>query len=178
MQTQGSHTICSLSPPQRPLCIVGKLLCCGEAGEKEKGSARGTMGRGKRRRFPLPIVPRALSIFVDYWYFDGDTQREPLRRREICSCNRLLFFKITNRLCGGPHTHRIKKPKTKNKKQTKHNKTKEKKRKRRKKSGYEKLAWQGFEPGPSELAKIENHWTTFETWIKELGIVGFHMTSG
>ena len=32
------------------------------AGEKEKESARGTMGRGKR--------------------FDGDTQREPLRRRE------------------------------------------------------------------------------------------------
>ena len=25
-----------LSPPQRPLCIVGRLLCCGEAGEKEK----------------------------------------------------------------------------------------------------------------------------------------------
>ena len=45
-----------LSPPQRPLCIVGRLLCCGEAGEKEKESARG----------PLPIVPRALSIIVDY----------------------------------------------------------------------------------------------------------------
>ena len=29
-----------LSPPQRPLCIVGRLLCCGEAGEKEKESAR------------------------------------------------------------------------------------------------------------------------------------------
>ena len=40
-------------------------LCCGEAGEKEKERARGTMGRGKRgsRRFPLPIVPRALSSF-------------------------------------------------------------------------------------------------------------------
>ena len=41
-------------------------LCCGEAREKEKESARGTMGRGKREdrpRFPLPIVPRALSIF-------------------------------------------------------------------------------------------------------------------
>ena len=47
-----------LSPPQRPLCIVGRLLCCGEAGEKEKESARGAMA--------LPIVPRALSIFVDY----------------------------------------------------------------------------------------------------------------
>ena len=37
----------TLSPPQRPLCVVGRLLCCGEAGEKEKES----------------IVPRALSIF-------------------------------------------------------------------------------------------------------------------
>ena len=40
-----------LSPPQRPLCVMGRLLCCGEAGEKEKERARGT------------IVPRALSIF-------------------------------------------------------------------------------------------------------------------
>ena len=47
-----------LSPPQRPLCIVGKLLCCGEAGEKEKGSARGTMGRGKREERPLPYNVR------------------------------------------------------------------------------------------------------------------------
>ena len=52
----------------------------------------GRLGRKKKRargarwaRFPLPIVPRALSIFVDYWYFDGDTQREPLRRREFLS---------------------------------------------------------------------------------------------
>ena len=41
---------------KRPLCIVGKLLCCGEAGEKEKGSARGTMGRGKREE-RLPPFP-------------------------------------------------------------------------------------------------------------------------
>ena len=36
-----------------------------DAGEKEKESARGTMGRGKEkaRFFPLPIFPRALSIF-------------------------------------------------------------------------------------------------------------------
>ena len=47
---QVSKTYWDLSLPQRPLCIVGRLLCCGEAGEKEKESA-------------LPIVPRALSIF-------------------------------------------------------------------------------------------------------------------
>ena len=40
----------------------------------------GRLGRKKKRArpFPLPIVPRALSIFC----FDGDTQRKPLRRRE------------------------------------------------------------------------------------------------
>ena len=83
-------------------------------------------------------------------------------------------------MCGRPHTHTKKKQKQKKQKQKQEtHKAKEKKRKRkRKKSGYEKLAWQGFEPGPSELAKIENHWTTFETWLKELVIVGFYITSG
>ena len=76
-----------LSPPQRPLYIVGRLLCCGEAGEKEKESAQGAMA--------LPIVPRALSIFVHYWYFDGDTQGEPLRRRETQHC--LLYATINQR---------------------------------------------------------------------------------
>ena len=42
-------------------------LCCGEAGDKEKESARArwegeTEKRGSRL-FPLPIVRRALSIF-------------------------------------------------------------------------------------------------------------------
>ena len=34
------------------------LLCCGEAGEKEKDSARGAMGRGKREERPLPYNVR------------------------------------------------------------------------------------------------------------------------
>ena len=49
----------SLSPPQRPLCIVGRL----EKGEKK---ARGGQWEGEReeaRFFPPPIVPRVLSIF-------------------------------------------------------------------------------------------------------------------
>ena len=38
-------------------------MCCGEAGEKEKESMWGTMGRGKREeRLPFPIVPRVLTI--------------------------------------------------------------------------------------------------------------------
>ena len=41
-------------------------LCRREAGEREKESAPGGQWEGKReeaRFFPLPIVPRALSIF-------------------------------------------------------------------------------------------------------------------
>ena len=52
-----------------PLSSAEASLYCGEAGEKEKESARGT-------------TPARFLFFVDYWYFDGDTQREPLRRRE------------------------------------------------------------------------------------------------
>ena len=44
-----------LSPPQRPLCVFGRL------GERKRERARHD---GKEEgRFPLPIVPRALSIF-------------------------------------------------------------------------------------------------------------------
>ena len=41
------------------------FLCRREAREKEKESARGTMGREKREETPFPssLVPRALSIF-------------------------------------------------------------------------------------------------------------------
>ena len=49
-------------------------MCCREAGEKEKGSMQGMMGRGR--------VP-ARFLFFDYCYFYCDTQREPLRRREL-----------------------------------------------------------------------------------------------
>ena len=54
-----SKTAHSLSPPQRPLCIVGWP-------EKGKKKARGGQWEGERKEarfFPLPIVPRALSIF-------------------------------------------------------------------------------------------------------------------
>ena len=47
---------------RRGLFVLWGGFCVVGAGEKEKESARGTMGRGKR--------------------FDGDTQWEPLRRRE------------------------------------------------------------------------------------------------
>ena len=71
-----------LSPPQKPLCLVGRL------GRKKK-SARGTMGRGKRelRIFAFSLFPsppaRFPFFFFDYCYFYRDTQREPLWRREV-----------------------------------------------------------------------------------------------
>ena len=83
--------------------------------------------------------------------------RDPTQSVHVIDC----YFLKSRTDCVGGHTHtKLKKQKNKNKKQTKQNKRKEKKKKE-KKSGYEKLAWQGFEPGPPELAKIENHWTTF-----------------
>ena len=60
-----------LSPPQRPLCIVGRL------------------GRKKKRTHRPPCA----FYFFDYWYFDGDTQREPLRRRKglpYLPCHRIF----------------------------------------------------------------------------------------
>ena len=57
----------SLSPPQRPHSIVGRL-------EKGKKKARGGQWKGKReeaRFFPPPIVPRALSIFRLFLFLLG-----------------------------------------------------------------------------------------------------------
>ena len=56
-----------LSPLQRPLCIVGR------AGEREKESARGTMGRGKRRTtfFLFPSFPARFLFFSIIAIFIG-----------------------------------------------------------------------------------------------------------
>ena len=65
-------------------------LCRREAGRKrKKESARGTMGRGKgEERSPaFSFFPSSPSrfLFFDYCYFYWDTQRKPLRRREVFS---------------------------------------------------------------------------------------------
>jgi len=69
------------SPPQRPLCVW-------RLGRKKKRArgARWKGGREKRGRlFPLPIVPHALSSSsIIAIFISRDTQREPLRRRELC----------------------------------------------------------------------------------------------
>ena len=57
-----------------------------EAGEMKKESARGTMGRGKEKaRFSLFPSSPARFLFFESCYFYRDTQREPLRRREVHS---------------------------------------------------------------------------------------------
>ena len=50
----------------------GLFLCCGEAGEKEKESAR-TSVRGMP--FPSSHRPPRAFYFFDYCYFYRDTQR-------------------------------------------------------------------------------------------------------
>ena len=63
-------------------------LCCGETGERnKKESAHGTMGRGKKeerppRLFPLPIVPRALSIFPLLLFLKGYRAEASAEERE------------------------------------------------------------------------------------------------
>ena len=64
-------------------------LCCGEAGEKEKESARGTMGRGKREERPqapafslFPSSPARFLLFFLLLLFYMDSQWELLWRRE------------------------------------------------------------------------------------------------
>ena len=76
-----------LSPPQRPLCVVGR------SGEKEKESAGGMMERGKRGRkrgSRLSLFPSfpARFLFFDHCYFNWDTLRKLLRRRQLF-CNKL-----------------------------------------------------------------------------------------
>ena len=51
-----------------PLSSAEASLCCGEAGEKEKESARGMMGRGKREKlfpafFLFPSSPARFQFF-------------------------------------------------------------------------------------------------------------------
>ena len=57
-----------------------------EAGERKKESAREN-GKGKEKKRGSSLFPSSLArfLFFDYCYFYWDTQREPLRRREVYS---------------------------------------------------------------------------------------------
>ena len=83
-----SKTAHSLSPPQRPLCIVGRL-------EKGKKKARGGQWEGKReetRFFPLPIIPRALSIVRLMLFLLGYPAVASAERRGLFSLAQALNF--------------------------------------------------------------------------------------
>ena len=77
----------SLSPPQRPLCVVGRL-------GRKKERARVARWEGERenrgyRLFPLPIVPRALSVFLIIAIFIGIPSGslcggERVRQKNVC----------------------------------------------------------------------------------------------
>ena len=56
----------------KPLSSTEASLCCWHAGEKEKGSTRGTMGHDR--------PPRGFYFF-DYYYFYRDTQRKTAEER-------------------------------------------------------------------------------------------------
>ena len=80
-ESRSCISIASLTMHSKPLSSTDASLCPREAGEKEKESTRGTMGRGKRR--------------IDYCYFYWDTQRESLRMRlgrEIQTLNKNTYL--------------------------------------------------------------------------------------
>ena len=82
-ETTIRQTSCAihLSPPQRPVCVVGRL------GRKKK-RARGAWWEGEREdRGFSPFLsshrpPRAFFFFQLLLFFYRDTRRGPLRRRE------------------------------------------------------------------------------------------------
>ena len=82
-----TYFLSELSPLQRPLCVVGRL------GRKKK-RARRARWEGERE---LPPFPSSHRLFFLLFYFDGDTQREPLLRRELLehSPGRIRFNDLT-----------------------------------------------------------------------------------
>ena len=76
----------ALSLPERPLCVMGRL---GRKKKRTRGE-RWEGGREKRvfRLFPLPIVPRALSIFSIIAIFKG------IPSGSICGGDSLTSSKI------------------------------------------------------------------------------------
>ena len=52
-----------------PLSSAEASLCCGEAGEEEKESAQGRMGRGKREE-RLPPLPSSHRPPRAFYFFD------------------------------------------------------------------------------------------------------------
>ena len=76
----------TLSPPQRPVCVVGKL---GRKKKRERGAR--WEGEGEKNERPLfslfPSSPARFLFFSIIATFNRDTQREPLQRREVQTDN-------------------------------------------------------------------------------------------
>ena len=85
------YFLLELSPPQRPLCVVGRL------GRKKK-RVRGARWEGERAP-AVSLFPSSPACFLFFllFYFDGDTQRGPLLRRELLEHNpgRIRFNDLT-----------------------------------------------------------------------------------
>ena len=71
-----------------------------EAGEKEKESALEAMGRAKKGNGAFSLFPSPLArlLLFDHCYFYWDTQREPLRRRELTNDQEKLVYTMVPRL--------------------------------------------------------------------------------
>lgn len=89
-----------------------------KAGERKKESARGTMGKKKRSFFPLPIVPRALAIFLIIAIFligipngslwGGERVPPRIHPQSLFLFPRLLSFQETKKENLGPSLHMLK----------------------------------------------------------------------
>ena len=83
-----SKTAHSLSPPQRPLCIVGRL----EKGNRKRG---GTMGRGKRRSEVFPSSHRPLRAF----YFSVIAIFIRIPSGSLCGEERFILSRKSFKFC-------------------------------------------------------------------------------
>ena len=74
-----------LSPPQRPVCLVGRL------GRKKKKARDGKSKERERGFFPLLIAPRALSIFRSLLFLLGYPTGASAEERALETIKKKLF---------------------------------------------------------------------------------------
>ena len=109
-----SKTAHSLLSPQKPLSIVGRL----EKGKKKERGGQWEEEREEARFFPLPIVPRALSIFRLLLFLLGYPAGASAEKRGSFSLAKALNFvfktQFRPRTFHGPNLIRIKADPNKN----------------------------------------------------------------
>ena len=85
------------------LCVVGRL-----GGKKKKARGEPWEGEREKRAPALSLFPSspALFLFFDYCYIDRDTQREPMRRRELMEHYRVVpTFESVNDILWCDHSN-------------------------------------------------------------------------